>query len=142
MSINPNRIAADLTAIYNSADYIRLAEFSVAASEHFLKIAGVEFPLQMMKNRLTTEYKCYLDKGSVSVKADKLRSAVSAGMERLRSYSQTSSELKITARKLYDIADHALRLAAEETLVQKTEQKETSEEVPSDEQQTLQAISF
>ena len=142
MSINPNRIAADLTTIYNSADYIRLAEFSVAESEHILKIAGVEFPLDMMKKRLADEYKCYLDKGSVSVKTDKLRSAVGTGLEQLRSYSQTSSELKVTARKLYDIADHSLRLATEESLAQNTEQEETSEEVLSDEQQTLQAISF
>ncbi len=58
IKINPNRIANDLIAIYNSADRIRLAEFSVAASEHFLKIAGEEFPLEQMKNRLAAEYKC------------------------------------------------------------------------------------
>ena len=45
MKINPNRIANDLIAAYNSADRTRLAEFSLAASEHFLKIAEVEFPL-------------------------------------------------------------------------------------------------
>ena len=61
MKINPNRIANDLIAAYNSADRIRLAEFSIAASEHFLKISGVEFPLDMMKDRLTDEYKCYQD---------------------------------------------------------------------------------
>lgn len=133
MKINPNRIAADLIAAYNSADRIRLAEFSVAASEHFLKIAGEEFPLDMMKNRLTNEYKAYQDKGSISVKLGKLQSAMSAGLEQLRKPSQTAAELKITARKLYDIADHALRLSTEETLVQRTEQKETSEEVSSDE---------
>ena len=133
MKINPNRIAADLIAAYNSADRIRLAEFSVAASEHFLKIAGEEFPLDKMKNRLSAEYKCYQDKCKISVKLGKLQSAITAGLEQLRKPSQTAAELKITARKLYDIADHALRLSTEETLVQRTEQKETSEESPSDE---------
>ncbi len=133
MKINPNRIAADLIAAYNSADRIRLAEFSLAASEHFLKIVGVEFPLDQMKNRLANEYKSYQDKGKVSVKLGKLQSVITAGLEQLRKPSQTVDELKITARKLYDIADHALRLATEETLVQRAEQKETSEEVPSDE---------
>lgn len=133
MKINPNRIAADLIAAYNSADRIRLAEFSLAASEHFLKIVGVEFPLDQMKNRLTNEYKSYQDKGKVSVKLGKLQSVITAGLEQLRKPSQTVDELKITARKLYDIADHALRLATEETLVQRAEQKETSEETPSDE---------
>ncbi len=133
IKINPNWIANDLIAIYNSADRIRLAEFSVAASEHFLKIAGEEFPLDKMKNRLAAEYKCYQDKGSVSVKLGKLQNAMTAGLEQLRKPSQTAAELKITARKLYDIADHALRLSTEETLVQRAEQKETSEEVPSDE---------
>ena len=132
MKINPNRIANDLIAVYNSADRIRLAEFSLAASEHFLKIAGVEFPLDQMKNRLANEYKSYQDKGKVSVKLGKLQSAITAGLEQLRKPSQTVDELKITARKLYDIADHALRLATEETLVQRAEQKETSEEAPSD----------
>ena len=133
MKINPNRIAADLIAAYNSADRIRLAEFSLAASEHFLKIVGVEFPLDQMKNRLTNEYKSYQDKGKVSVKLGKLQSAITTGLEQLRKPSQTVEELKITARKLYDIADHALRLSTEETLVQRAEQKETSEETPSDE---------
>ncbi len=128
MKINPNRIAADLIATYNSADRIRLAEFSIAASEHFLKIAGEDFPLDKMKNRLSAEYKCYQDKGSTSVKLGKLQSAMTAGLEQLRKPSQTVEELKITARKLYDIADHALRLATEETLVQRAEQKETPEE--------------
>lgn len=133
IKINPNRIANDLIAVYNSADRIRLAEFSIAASEHFLKIAGEEFTLEKMKNRLTAEYKCYQDKGSSSVKHGKLQNAISAGLEQLRKPSQTAAELKITARKLYDIADCALRLSTEEILVQRAEQKETSEETPSDE---------
>ena len=133
MKINTNRIAADMSTIYGTADYMLLAEFSIAASTHFLKIAGEEFPLEKMKNRLAKEYKCYLDKGGVAVKSDKLRAAVKAGLERLKLHSQTVSELKITARKLYDIADCALRLDTEETLVQRAEQKETSEESPSDE---------
>ena len=127
IKINTNRISADLISIYNSADYLRLAEFSVAASVHFLKISGEIFPLEMMKNRLANEYKCYLDKGGISVKSDKLRSAVNAGVERLRCILQTADELKITARKLVDIADCALRLSVEETLVQRAEQKEKIE---------------
>ena len=142
IKLNPNRIANDLIVIYNSADRIRLAEFSVAASEHFLKIAGEEFPLDKMKNRLANEYKCYLDKGKIAVKLGKLQSAITAGLEQLRKPSQTAAELKITARKLYDIADHALRLAAEETLDIRKEQKETSEESPSDEPQFSQAMSM
>ncbi|MBD5116648.1 MAG: DUF3991 domain-containing protein [Ruminococcaceae bacterium] len=133
MKINTNRIAADMSTIYGTADYMLLAEFAVAASTHFLKIAGEEFPLEKMKNRLAREYKCYLDKGGVSVKSDKLRTAVKAGLERLKLHSQTVSELKVTARKLYDIADCALRLDTEETLVHRAEQKETPEESPSDE---------
>lgn len=132
MKINPNRIVNDLIAIYNSADRVRLAEFSVAASEHFLKIVGVEFPLDQMKNRLINEYRCYQDKGTAASKLGKLQNAMTAGLEQLRKPSQTVEELKITARKLYDIADHALRLSTEETLVQRAEQKETSEETPSD----------
>ena len=133
MKINPNRIAADLISIYNSANRIRLAEFSLAASEHFLKIAGVDFPLDKMKDRLTNEYRCYQDKGTVTTKLGKLQNAMTVGLEQLRKPSQTVAELKITARKLYNIADHALRLSTEETLVQRAEQKETFEEVPSDE---------
>ena len=131
MKINTNRIATDMSTIYGSADYRLLAEFSIAASVHFLKIA--DFPLDKMKNRLTNEYKCYLDKGGVPSKSDKLRTAVKTGLEQLRLHSQTVSELKITARKLYDIADCALRLDTEEILTQRAEQKETPEESPSDE---------
>ena len=142
IKINPNRIANDLIAIYNSADSIRLAEFSVAASEHFLKIAGKEFPLDKMKSRLENEYRAYQDKGTAATKLGKLQSTITAGLEQLRKPSQTAAELKITARKLYDIADHALRLATEETLVQRVEQKETSEEVPSNGLQFSQVMSI
>ena len=142
MKINPNRIAADLIAAYNSADRMRLAEFSLAASEHFLKIAGEDFPLDQMKNRLTNEYRCYQDKGTAATKLGKLQSAMTSGLEQFRKPSQTAAELKITARKLYDIADHALRLATEETLVQRAEQKETSEESPSDEPRFCQAMNM
>ena len=142
MKINPNRIANDLIAAYNSADRVRLAEFSLAASEHFLKIAGEDFPLDRMKNRLANEYRCYQDKGSVSVKLGKLQNAMTIGLEQLRKPSQTAAELKITARKLYDIADCALRLSTEETLVQCAEQTETSEESPSDEAQFSQVMSL
>ena len=141
MKINTNRITADLISIYNSADRIRLAKFSVVASEHFLKMAGEDFPLEQMKNRLTNEYRCYQDKGTAATKLGKLQGAITAGLEQLRKPSQTAAELKITARKLYDIADHALRLSTEETLVQRAEQKETSEEVPSDEPQYSQVMS-
>ena len=74
------------------------------------------------------EYKCYQDKGTAANKLGKLQSAMTSGLEQFRKPSQTAAELKITARKLYDIADHALRLATEETLVQRAEQKETPEE--------------
>jgi len=141
VKINPNRIAADLIAVYNSADRVRLAEFSLAASEHLLKISDVEFSLDQMKNRLAVEYKCYQDKGTTATKLCKLQSAMTAGLEQLRKPSQTAAELKITARKLYDIADHALRLSTEETLVQQAEQKETSEEASSDEPQYSQVMS-
>ena len=142
MKINPNRIANDLIAAYNSADRMRLAEVSLAASEHFLKIAGEDFPLDQMKNRLTNEYRCYQDKGTAASKLGKLQSAMTSGLEQFRKPSQTAAELKITARKLYDIADHALRLATEETLVQRAEQKETSEESPSDEPRFCQAMNM
>jgi len=62
VKINLNRIANDLIAAYNSTDRIRLAEFCIAASEHFLKIAGEDFPLDIMKNRLNNVYKFYQDK--------------------------------------------------------------------------------
>ena len=140
MKINPNRIVDDLIAAYNSADRIRLAEFCVSASEHFLKIAGEDFPLEKMKNRLSNEYKCYLDKGTYSTKLNNLQKALTSGLEQLRKPSQTVSELKISARKLYDIADCALKLSTEETLTQKAEQKETSEENPSDEPQFSQVM--
>lgn len=87
----------------------------------------------MMKNRLSNEYKCYLDKGTTATKLGKLQIAMTAGLEQLRKPSQIAAELKITARKLYDIADRALRLSTEETLVQRAEQTETSEEASSDE---------
>lgn len=131
--INANRISADLISIYNSADYVLLAEFSLAASEHFMRISGEEFPLEQMKSKLSQEYKCYLDKGGLPVKSNKLKSAVNAGVELLRARSQTAYELKMTAKKFYEIADFALRLAAEESLIHQNGQRETPEKSPDEE---------
>lgn len=113
-----------------------------SSGEHFLKIAGEDFPLEKMKNRLSNEYKCYLDKGTYSTKLNNLQKALTSGLEQLRKPSQTISELKISTRKLYDIADCALKLATEETLTQKAEQKETSEEVPADNPKYSQVMSL
>ena len=102
-------------------------------SDHFLKIARKEFHLEKMKKRLANEYRCYQDKGNSSVKHGKMQNVMTIGLEQLRKSSQTAAELKITAKKLYNIADCAFRLAVEETLSQRAEQKETSEETLSDE---------
>lgn len=71
-----------------------------------------------MKSRLANEYKAYQDKGTAVTKLGKLQSAMKVGLEQLRKPSHTVEELKIAVRKLYDIADYALRLSTEETLVQ------------------------
>ncbi len=62
-----------------------------------------------------------------------LKNAVNAGIKQLRAYSQTASELKLTAKKLYEIADCALRLSMEETLTQNLRKKEALDEIISNE---------
>ena len=140
MRINPNRIAADLTAIYNSANHIRLAEFSLSASEHFLKFAGSDLDFGELKDCLSSGYKAYLDKSKIPVKSENLKKAISAAVDQLQKPSQTANELKHTARLLYKVSDCALRVATEETLNHNAEQRESSEEAPSDEHRSCQMV--
>ena len=142
MRINPNRIAADLTAIYNSADHIRLAEFSLSASEHFLKIAGSDLDFEKLRNCLSSGYKAYLDKSTIIVKGGNLKNAMNTAVDKLQKSAQTVEGMKQTARLLYKVSDCALRVATEETLMHNAEQKESSEESPSDKPQAFQVISF
>ncbi len=95
-----------------------------------------------MKIRLANAYKSYLDKGGISVKNDKLKNAVNAGIKQLRAYSQTASELKLTAKELYEIADCALRLSTEEELVHSQKQRESHEEILIEKPQSIQMLDY
>ena len=69
-----------------------------------------------------------------------MKNAMSAAVDKFQKPAQTVEELKQTARLLYKVSDCALRVATEETLNHNAEQKESSEELPTDEHRSCQMI--
>ena len=98
-----------------------------------MKIAGSDTDFSKLRNCLSSGYKAYLDKSKIPVKSENLKKAMDDVVKWLQKPSQTANELKHTARLLYKVSDCALRVATEETLNHNAEQKESSEELPSDE---------
>ena len=130
VSIDRNRLSSQLSGIYQSGNYIRLAAFCLSTAEHFSKIGGSGVGFDRFRESLKTAYKPYADKGGVSVKAKKLCSFVRTTYSQLSKHTLTAEQMRNTAQLLCETADHALRLNEEETLSQDTGQAETPEETP------------
>lgn len=130
VSIDRNRLASQLSGIYQSGDYVKLAAFCLSTAERFSKIGGSGVSFDRFRESLKTGYKPYTDKGGISVKAKKLCGLVRNTYSQLSKHTLTAEQMRNTAQLLCETADHALRLNAEETLSQDTEQTETPEEAP------------
>ena len=83
---------------------------------------------EKLKSKLVNEYRAYSDKGRISAKIDSLKSAYSAVYRDLKMPARTREQTVQTAKKLFVLADCAVKIHTEEKLCEVQENGETESE--------------
>lgn len=106
----------------NGYDYNGVANAALTAAVRLLKIGknAHDTDLQVLgvlKERLKKEYKPYTDKSRAAVKLDELQKQVRNVVEDLKGVdTRTETQIRELAKKLYGVADCAIRCRTEEKL--------------------------
>ena len=82
---------------------------------------------QNLQNKLIKQYRAYTDKGHYQSKVSDMKAKYSEVLRDLRQYARTYEQSIATAKKLFELADCAVRVSVQEdydTPVQEPEQSE------------------
>ncbi|MCR4646659.1 MAG: DUF3991 and toprim domain-containing protein [Oscillospiraceae bacterium] len=124
----PERATWLLRQEMQSENEQRMAEYALSGSAYFLRKSGHSVGFAHLRQKLRESYKPYADKGDAITKRRNLQKALSHAEKLLRMPARTQDETVQTAKALYEVADCALKLQAEESLAQ--EQTEEPVELP------------
>ncbi len=123
-----NDLKSRLEETFRNSQYQFLAEYALAGSAIFLRQAGCKAGFEQLRNKLDKEYRAYRDKGSMAQKqrnlSDKMREIGRDLKQAARTYEQSVQ----TAKKLFQIADCALKLCTEQIMVSEVNAEELGEE--------------
>ena len=112
----PENLSDVLREFHNRKEYHNLAESALAGSAFFLHQAGYSADFQTLKQKLDREYRPHTDKGSLPAKWRNVDAKVMQVIPMLYD-RERSQELNVqTAKTLYELADSAIRLCAEEIM--------------------------
>jgi DNA primase len=120
-----------INSAFKNAQYKYLAEYALAGSAFFMPEMSEINGFERLQNKLRKSYKPYTDKGRKANKFADLQGCVRDVLRDLKQNARTRKQSIQTAKKLYQLADCALRLSTEETLATPTnEQCETEDFEP------------
>jgi len=123
-----NDLRSRLEETFRNSQYQFLAEYALAGSAIFLRQAGCKAGFEQLRNKLDKEYRAYSDKGSMAQKqrnlSDKMREIGRDLKQSARTYEQSVQ----TAKKLFQIADCALKLCTEQIMTSEINAEELGEE--------------
>ena len=105
-----------LNAAHRNRQYKYLAEYALAGSAFFLHQAGCKAGFEQLCAKLKKEYKPYTDKGRTAQKRRNLSDKMREVSQDMRQCARTAEQAVDTAKKLYQLADCALRLCTDELL--------------------------
>lgn len=130
---SPDNLSSRINAAYKSRQYDYLAETALAGSVFFLQKSGCSAGFESLCTKLKGEYRAYTDKGGTAQKQRNLMDKMSEVGRALKQSARTYEQSVETAKKLYQLADCALRMCAEEAenIAENCEfsEQETDEEV-------------
>lgn len=121
-----NRISATV----QHGQYLYLAEYALAGAAFFLASKEPKQAFEKLRNKLKRDYKPYTDKAGFHAKSDNLHNQSKVVLQDLKQTARTREQILQTARKLYDLADYAIRYEVElqlQTSVQIEEIEEMEE---------------
>ena len=129
-----DKLTSQLKNAYKNAQYRYLAEYALAGSAFFMRVKDESSGFVALQNKLIKSYRGYSDKGKLAVKLHELSQRFKAAIADVQRPGRTDEQSVETAKKLYDLADQALRVSTEMELMQPVqEQTETEEELDEDE---------
>lgn len=113
---SPNNLPSRINAAYKSRQYDFLAETALAGSVFFLQKSGCSAGFESLCAKLKGEYRAYTDKGGTAQKTRCLSEKMREVMQELGKSAQTREESVLTAKLLYQLADHAVRICVDESM--------------------------
>jgi len=129
-----DKLTSQLRYAYKKAQYRYLAEYALAGSAYFMRVKDEKNGFVALQNRLIKSYRGYSDKGKLATKLHELSQRFKVAIADVQRPGRTDEQSIETAKKLYDLADQAIRVSTEMELMQPVqEQTETEEELDEDE---------
>lgn len=131
LKCRPDKLKSQIYAAFKNNQYRYLAEYALAGSAFFLpktqRLSDENRAFLRLKSKLKDDYKAYTDKGKTAQKQRNLSDSVQAVMQDLKQSARTREQSIQTAKLLFQLADNAVRLEAENALSQPIQ--EQSEEI-------------
>lgn len=123
------KLRSQLNAAFQNGQYRYLAEYALAGSVFFSQKTGskqdADRAFRHSAERLAAFYRPYHDRSkSVSLRRE-LGEKIADVLQDLKNYARTEEQTRITADKLYELTDYALRVSVDEAL---RNQEQTQEE--------------
>lgn len=128
-----DKLTSQLKNAYKNAQYRYLAEYALAGSAYFMRVKDEKSGFVALQNRLIKSYRGYSDKGKLAVKLHELSQRFKLAIADVKRPGRTEEQSIETAKKLYDLADQALRVSTELELMQPVQEKTETEEEELDE---------
>ena len=123
----PDRLSEQMRTAYKNNQMRYLAEYALAGSAFFMRVKDESQGFQALQKKLAKTYRAYSDKGRMIAKTRTLTEKYNEVMRDLRQTARTEEQSIATAKKLYELADCAIRVAVEEGYQQQNEQQTDDE---------------
>ena len=127
LKCRPDKLKSQIYATFKNNQYRYLAEYALADSAFFIAGKSENVMFDKLKCKLKSDYRSYADKGRTAQKQRNLSNSVQAVMQDLKQSARTREQSIQTAKLLFQLADNAVRLEAENALSQPVQ--EQSEEI-------------
>ena len=130
----PDKLTSQLRAAFKNGQYRYLAEYALAGSVFFMRVKDESKAHSALKAKLRKEYRAYKDKARLDVKCRDLSSKLKEILSDLKQPARTYEQSIATAKKLYELADCAVKVQTQEEL-----DNQPSEEISENEDQDEEA---
>ena len=118
LKCRPDKLKSQIYATFKNNQYRYLAEYALAGSAFFIAGKSENVMFDKLKCKLKSDYRSYADKGKTAQKKRNLSDSVQAVMQDLKLSARTREQSIQTAKLLFQLADSAVRLEAENALSQ------------------------
>ena len=132
LNCRTDKLTSQLKNAYKNAQYRYLAEYALAGSAYFMRVKDEKSGFVALQNKLIKSYRGYSDKGKLATKLHELSQRFKVAIADVQRPGRTDEQSVETAKKLYDLADQALRVSTEMELIQPVQEQTEEEELDED----------